>query len=83
MRPKSVKRTTEKSDYPAGTISAVRFTDYNSFADRPAMNRWATFSRPLKRGLGSNTFCAKPSALTTVTLSVMNSTQRPGIGNGP
>ena len=25
----------------------------------PAMNRWAIFSRPLKRGLGRNTFCAK------------------------
>ncbi len=23
------------------------------------MNRWAIFSRPLKRGLGRNTFCAK------------------------
>jgi len=25
----------------------------------PAMNRWAIFTRPLKRGLGRNSFCAK------------------------
>jgi hypothetical protein len=46
---KSVKRTTEIGDI-AQLLSAVRFTDYISFAFLPAVNCWAIVSRPL-RGL--------------------------------
>jgi len=61
---KSVKRTADQkglSNVIGHLASAVRFTDFTSMLHlTPAINRWATFSRPLFADWTEKTFGATP-----------------------